>query len=52
MKFLVKVVICSFLLIGCKEKKAASTLKKKPKQSVKIKYAKGFDIQYFNKSKN
>lgn len=50
MKFLVKVVICSFLLIGCKEKKAASTLKKKPKQSVKVKYAKGFDIQYFNKS--
>jgi iron complex transport system substrate-binding protein len=50
MKFLVKVVICSFLLIGCKEKKAASTLKKEPEQSVKVKYAKGFDIQYFNKS--
>ena len=51
MKSVFKVVLAFLILVSCKEKNVSTVNKTKPKESVKIKYAKGFDIQIFNKSK-
>ena len=51
MKLLVKAFLASILFISCQEKKPNSTNLIKPNESLKIKYAKGFDIQGFNKAK-
>jgi iron complex transport system substrate-binding protein len=50
MKFLVRVFLISLFLISCKEKTNSKPKKQTPKESIEIKYAKGFDIQRINKS--
>ncbi len=47
----IALLICSFLLISCQPKKAQKEVFKKSKQSFQVKYAKGFDIQYFDSYK-
>ncbi|WP_347175029.1 ABC transporter substrate-binding protein [Polaribacter uvawellassae] len=51
MKFLVRVFVLSLILINCKEKNSSETANFKVKQSEKVRYAKGFDIQYFDSYK-
>ena len=51
MKFLYKLLLISFIFAGCNTKKSETTNNKLPKETIEIKYAKGFDIQYFNNTK-
>ena len=51
MKLFLKLFILSILLANCKQKNNTSIEKKEDKQLLNVKYAKGFDIQYFNDSK-
>jgi iron complex transport system substrate-binding protein len=51
MKSLFKVVLVFIILIGCKEKSSPKEKNNSHKESIEVKYAKGFDIQYFNNSK-
>ncbi len=47
MKRILGVLIIIVLLVGCKEKNNTNNDSKETKESIQIKYAKGFDIQYF-----
>ncbi len=51
MKFLVRIFLVSIIFIGCKENSSSKKREHTLKESLKIKYAKGFDIQHFNNSK-
>ena len=51
MKSLFKVVLVFLILIGCKEKSSPKEKNNIIKESIQIKYAKGFNIQHFNNSK-
>ena len=51
MKLILKLFILSILLTNCKPKNSSSIQKEQDKQSLQIKYAKGFDIQYFKNHK-
>lgn len=51
MKFLVRVFIVSLVLVNCKEKNNTKIEISHTKQLVEVKYANGFDIQYFNNYK-
>jgi len=51
MKFLVRIFLVSIIFIGCKENSSSKKREHTLKESLKINYAKGFDIQYFNNSK-
>ncbi|NVK51488.1 MAG: ABC transporter substrate-binding protein [Flavobacteriaceae bacterium] len=51
MKPFLKLLFIALILSGCKEKKETPINKENINQKVEIKYAKGFEIQYFNKSK-
>ncbi len=51
MKFLFKIVFVAILCIGCQQNKSTKSTNNKPKELIKVKYAKGFDIQDFNNSK-
>jgi len=50
MKRTLKILFISILFIGCKQKNNTKESVKVAKELVKVKYAKGFDIQYFNNS--
>ena len=47
MKRILGVLIIIVLLVGCKEKNNTNNDSKEIKESIQIKYAKGFDIQHF-----
>ena len=51
MKLFLKLFILSILLTNCKPKNSSSIQQEQNKQSLQIKYAKGFDIQYFKNYK-
>ena len=51
MKRIFGVLIIIVLLVGCKEKNNTNNDSKETKESIQIKYAKGFDIQYFKNYK-
>jgi len=51
MKLFVTIFLVSVFLIGCKENTTSKEQYKLHKQSIEIKYAKGFDIQYFKNYK-
>ena len=51
MKLLIKLLLLSILFSTCKQKSNTSLKKSNNKQLLQIKYAKGFDIQYFKNSK-
>jgi iron complex transport system substrate-binding protein len=51
MKSFVTLFLVSIIFIGCKENTRSEEQRKKYKQSIQIKHAKGFDIQYFKNYK-
>ena len=51
MKRILVTLFIGLLLVGCKQENTSKNSKLNIKQSIKIKYAKGFDIQYFNNYK-
>ncbi|WKD86564.1 hypothetical protein KCTC32516_01940 [Polaribacter huanghezhanensis] len=51
MKWSLRVLIIAVLCVTCKPNNNSNTKKQIAKESIEIKYAKGFDIQYFKKYK-
>ena len=51
MKWSLRVLIIAVLCVTCKRNNNSNTNKSIAKKSIKIKYAKGFDIQYFKNYK-
>ena len=51
MKILVRVFLLSLLFVSCKEKTNSKDSNTNSKEKIEIKYAKGFEIQSFNKVK-
>ena len=49
MKRILATLFIGLLLVGCKQENTSKTNKYSSKQSIQIRYAKGFDIQYFKK---
>ncbi len=47
MKSSINLILVFFILIGCKENTSPKKQITSPKPSIEVKYAKGFDIQYF-----